>query len=215
MSKNDQYIPAMGHFSLTTLYDPLMRLAMRESAFKGRLIRQAGLAPNQHILDVGCGTGTLTIMIKQAYPQTEVVGLDGDENILAVARNKIAKSGMQVSFDKAMSFDMPYRDGEFDRVLSSIMIHHLSSESKALTFKEILRVLKPGGEVHIADFAASQGQMGHLTSHVMGLFTPKRHQLKDLLTEIMTQAGFIEVKDHGRFFTLFGTLGYFSGKKLK
>jgi ubiquinone/menaquinone biosynthesis C-methylase UbiE len=215
MSKEYEYIPAMGFFSLTSLYDPLVRLMMREAEFKRRLIQQAGLAPNQRVLDVGCGTGTLAVMIKQAYPQIDVVGLDGDEKILAVAQNKISKNGLKITFDKAMSFDMPYNDGEFDRVLSSIMIHHLSSENKALTLKEALRILKPGGQVHIADFAASQGQTGHLTSHIVGLFTPKGHQPKDLLTEIMTKAGFTDAKDHGRFFTLFGTIGFFSGVKPK
>ncbi|NMC12304.1 MAG: class I SAM-dependent methyltransferase [Chloroflexi bacterium] len=214
MSQNDDYIPAMGNFSLTFLYDPLMHLAMREAAFKGRLIEQARLAPRQRVLDVGCGTGTLAVMIKLANPEVEVVGLDGDEKILAVAQKKIAKSGMQITFDKAMSFDMPYSDDEFDRVLSSIMIHHLSAENKVLTFKEIFRVLKPGGEVHIADFAASRGQMGHLASHMINLLIPLGHQPKDSLMEIMPRAGFSDVKDHGRFFTLFGTIGFFIGKKL-
>ena len=93
------------------------------------------------VLDLGCGTGTLTIMIKQAHPEAEVVGLDGDPAVLEIARTKAMQAGVKISLDHGMAFHPPYQDNSFDRVLSSLVIHHLTTENKQRAMHEIYRIL--------------------------------------------------------------------------
>jgi trans-aconitate methyltransferase len=71
----DKYIPALRYRWLTSLYDPIVRWAIRESTVKGQLVNQADIALKQKVLDLGCGTATLTILLKQTYPEAEVIGL--------------------------------------------------------------------------------------------------------------------------------------------
>jgi len=75
---DSKYVPALGFRWLTPYYDTVVGVTTRERTFKQALIRQANIEPGQHVLDLACGTGTLSIWIKEAYPQTDVVGVDGD-----------------------------------------------------------------------------------------------------------------------------------------
>lgn len=213
MSQHDKYVPAMGFFCLASLYDPLMRLVMREEQFKGRLIRNAHIDRFHRVLDLGCGTATLTLMIKRAHPSARVAGLDGDERVLAIARAKVLKSRVNIALTAALCFDIPYPNQAFDRVVTSLVIHHLSTEDKKRTFQDVLRVLKPGGELHVADFAAPHGQSGHLTSHLFGRVARVGDNLRGLLPAMMADAGFVSVQGHGHFRTLFGAISFFSGVK--
>lgn len=77
------------------------------------LVEQVGLTPGQRVLDLGAGTGTLTLMLKRAQPEAEVIGVDGDPEILAIARTKAARSGLAVRFDEAMADASPYADGSY------------------------------------------------------------------------------------------------------
>ena len=120
------YIPALRYNWLTALYDPVVRLSTRERTFKERLIRQADIRSDAEVLDLGCGTGTLAIWVKKLYPQARVTGLDGDLNILSIAQRKAQHEGTDIQFDHGMSFDLPYRDASFDRVLSSLFFHQIS-----------------------------------------------------------------------------------------
>ena len=71
------------------------------------------------MLDLGCGTATLTIMIKQAHPEAEVIGVDGDREVLGLGREKAARAGVDITLDYGMAFDLPYPDESYDRVVSS------------------------------------------------------------------------------------------------
>ena len=156
MTTSDRYVPALNLRLLTPLYDPLLKFGMREEIFKSRLIEQAHLEPSMRLLDLGCGTATLTMMIKRTHPQVEVIGLDGDPAILRIARKKVVKSGLTISLDIGMAYALPYPDGYFDRVVSSMVMHHLLSESKSRTMAEIHRVLKPRGEFGPTDATLSR-----------------------------------------------------------
>ncbi|MBI3537630.1 MAG: methyltransferase domain-containing protein [Chloroflexi bacterium] len=78
MTRHHAYIPALGRDGLTPLYDPLQKWIMREEKFKRDLIARANIRAGNRVLDLGCGTGTLTILIKQAQPQAHVFALDAD-----------------------------------------------------------------------------------------------------------------------------------------
>ncbi len=138
-----EYIYALKYRWLTPLYDPILRLTLRERAFKKALVEQARIQPGQRVLDLGCGTGTLTLLIKGAYPHAHVAGFDGDPKILSLAEAKAARAGLEIDWKHGLAQELPYADGYFDRVLSSLMLHHLSSETKRAALREVLRVLRP------------------------------------------------------------------------
>src|SRR5207244_1354877 len=133
------------------LYDPIVKLLGGDAARRA-LLEQAALRPGQRVLDVGCGTGTLATLIKQLYPDVEVVGLDPDPKALARARRKAARAGVSIQFDQGFGDELPYPEAWFDRVLSSFMFHHLPPDQKGKTLRAIRRVVKPGGESYMLDF---------------------------------------------------------------
>jgi SAM-dependent methyltransferase len=176
------YIPALRFERLTGLFDLVVRFTMREAMFKRRLVAQAGIAPGQRVLDIGCGTGTLALLVKRLHPEAEVIGFDADATVLAIARRKAVAANLAVTFDQGLSDALPYPNQSFDRVLTSLFFHHLRRDAKVQTLGEIWRVLRPGGELHIADF----GRPGNLAMRLANL--PVRllgpHRLRSLLSII-------------------------------
>src|SRR6266498_4216430 len=106
-----RYIPALGFRWLTPLYDPLLKWIMREETFKRKLISQANIQSGMKVLDLGCGTGTLTLMIKRAHPKADVSGLDGDPQVLDIARDK--SRGTDIRWDEGLASSLPYPDSTF------------------------------------------------------------------------------------------------------
>jgi ubiquinone/menaquinone biosynthesis C-methylase UbiE len=213
METKNKYIPALKFRWLTPLYDPVLRWVMQEEGFKQLLIRQAQIMPGQRVLDLGCGTATLTIMLKQAQPEADVAGLDGDPEVLAIGREKIAKAGVEVRLDEGMAYSLPYPDQSFDRVVSSLVFHHLSDENKQRTLKEIFRVLTPAGEVHIADFGRPRSLWTHLVTPLMGRLEETGELVNGLLPSRMRQAGFEQAEEIAHFNTVFGTISLYQGRK--
>src|SRR5215207_4583239 len=189
MRHPDGYIPALGHDRLTPLYDPLLRWVMREGRFKRRLVEQAGIRGGHRVLELGCGTGTLAVMVKQARPDAEVVGLDGDENVLKIAREKAAKAGVRLLLHQGMAYEIPYRDGDFDRVLSSLMLHHLTAADKKRTLSDVFRVLRPGGELHVVDFGPPRTLYSRLAAFVSARSEQVADNVRGLLPEMFREAG--------------------------
>jgi len=210
------YIPALKYNWLTALYDPIVALTTRERTFKKQLITQADLADAQTILDVGCGTGTLACWIKQRYPKAQVFGLDGDQNILLIGEHKARKANIQIQFEQGLSYELPYPDNAFDRVVSSLFFHHLTVTQKGNTLAEILRVLKPGGELHIADWGKPNNILMRILFYLVQLldgFETTRENVKGLLPSIVKDSGFKAVNEQSEIQTIFGTLTLFSASK--
>lgn len=212
-TRSAAYIPAFRLSFLTPFYDFMMRWAAHESAFKPRLVEQVGIKKNYRVLDLGCGTGTLTILIKKAQLEAEVIGFDGDLKVLGIARGKVAKAGLDIPLDYGMSFELPYPDNSFDRIVASMLLHHLNGENKARTLKEVFRVLKPGGELHVVDFGKPQNVLMHLTSLIMRHLEETADLIKGSLPSLLHDAGLEHVEQTSRFMTVFGTFAMYKARK--
>ena len=213
---DESYVPALAFDRLTPLFDPMVRLTTRERRFKARLLQQAAIGARHRVLDIGCGTGTLAIMVKRAEPSAEVVGLDGDPAILERGRAKARESGVDVRLDQGMSFDLPYEDGSFDRVLSSLFFHHIKPDAKARTAREIFRVLRPGGELHVADFGKPADPLQAASFAVFRRFDGEeetRDNARGRLPEIFAGAGLADARVDGTLRTVFGTLAFYSARR--
>ncbi len=117
------YIPAAGHGWFLPLYDPIVKLLGGDSA-RTALVEQAAVRSGHRILDIGCGTGSLVILIKRLHPDVVVVGLDPDPKALARGRRKAERAAVSIRFDQGFSDEPPYPEASFDRVFSSFMFHH-------------------------------------------------------------------------------------------
>ena len=212
-NKTDKYIPAVKFDLLTSIYDPLMQLLMPEKAFKSRIVEQMHIKKGYSILDVGCGTATLDILIKKSHPDATVIGLDGDENILKIAGEKVKKEGLDIRLDKGMAFELPYPDNSFDRVTSTLVFHHLTSENKLRTFKEIYRVLKPDGELHALDIGKPQNIFMLIPSLILRWFEEAGDNIRGLLPDMFRSAGFMHVEETERYMTIIGTLTMYRVRK--
>ena len=212
----ERYIPALGHAWLTGFYDPVLRATMREATFKSRLVAEAELRPGHRVLDIGCGTATLTIEIKRSQPEAEVVGLDGDPDVLRRAAAKVAAAGLTISLDHGFSDRLPYADAGFDRVLTSLLLHHLTAETKRRTLAEIHRVLRPGGQVHIADWGKAQDAVMRGAFFLIQLldgFATTTDNVRGKIPEFLREAGLADVRETGRLRTVFGTLSLYRGER--
>lgn len=212
--KDENYIPALRYDLLTPIYDPVVRLTTREAVFKRALIEQSNVAGvyRSRILDLACGTGTLTVAIKRAAPRAEVVGLDGDRRILKIADAKARKAGVDIRFDEGLSFDLPYGRTEadrFDRVFSSLFFHHLTRENKLRTVREARRVLRSDGELHVADWGLPANALMSIASRAIALLDGEETTADNFdgrLPELIADAGFGAIEETSRFNTVFGTI---------
>ena len=203
-----QYLPAAGHDWFLPLYDPLTRLLGVDSA-RLALLEQAALKPGFSVLDVGCGTGTLGVLIKRRHPKVDVIGLDPDPRALRRAKRKAERAGISVRFDQGFADALGYPDRRFDRVFSSMMFHHLEPQDKEPALREMRRVLKPGGRLELLDFAGP-------TSHGHGALARllhSHHRLKENSEEriltLMSAAGFTKSSNVGHHTTVFGRVEYY------
>lgn len=134
-------------------------------------IEQALIKPGDSVLDVGCGTGEVTLRAKAYAKGGKVYGIDPSPEMIAVARKKAGSKGLDIDFRVGVIEDLPFPDASMEVVTSSLMMHHLPERLKVRGLAEIYRVLKPGGHLLIADFMRPTGS---LLDHLFLAFT--RHQ---------------------------------------
>ncbi|QJD30582.1 class I SAM-dependent methyltransferase [Methylococcus geothermalis] len=213
MKKRSRYIPAFHFRWLTPWYDPMMRRLYPESALKAALIAQAHIQSGQNVLDVGCGTGTLTLLIKQTHPNVAVYGLDVDSEVLDIARRKAEQAGQTIFLQQGTATCLPYPDGHFDRVFASLMLHHLTREDKRHALAETFRVLKPGGELHVADFGEPGDPSMWLISLVVRWVEEVHDNVLGLLPVFMAESGFKPVGETASYRTVSGALALYRACK--
>jgi len=207
------FVPALGRDWLTPLYDPFIRATLRERAVKSRLVDQARLQPGQRVLDFGCGTGTLTLLLKRAQPSARVTGLDVDAKVLELARRKIEKAGAEVELLQGRIEEVELAAASFDRVVSCLVLHHLTTDEKLSALRAMRSALRPGGELHIADFGPPHNALMRWVSWPVRMLDGAARlsaNLSGQLPTLIGDAGFVDVRDRGSVATPFGTLAFWS-----
>ena len=133
-------------------YDPVTKHALppNESWNRQAVVKAIARSPRK-IIDLGCGTGSTTLMIKQAFPNAEVIGLDLSVQMLAVSEYKAQQSHLGIDWVHGLAEETKFADGEFDLVTASLLFHETPTHIAVEILKEAYRLLKPGGQVIILD----------------------------------------------------------------
>ena len=201
-ASNDPYvktIPALSFTSLTPLFDTLSELSGYGSRLKRRVAHHLALDDGERLLDVGCGTGQLLLMASETHPASQMVGVDPDPRALLIARRRAARLGRQLEFVMAGGEQLPFPDGSFDVVSSTLAFHHIPVELKPQALREIRRVLKEGGRFLLADFGrAHSPEVLWLVGMMDRLHVPEARSLREnvhgKVPALIREAGFGEIK---------------------
>ncbi len=209
METTNRYIPALGYHWLTPLYDPIIHRFMREDVLRGRLVLEADILPGMRVLDLGCGTGTLTILIKQSHLMSQVYGLDADPQVLEIARSKANQAGANITLEQGLAYQLPFPEAWFDRVLTSLVFHHLTGQQKQQALIEVSRVLRPGAKFCLLDIGVPQSFYTRLVSQVIRRTEQVEDNIQGLLPGMIQNAGFANTKEIESFGTVMGTLSLY------
>ncbi len=203
------YLPAAGHHWSLPLYDPMVKL-LGGDAVRAMLLEQAAVRSRHRVLDIGCGTGSLLVLIKHTHPDIEVVGLDPDPRALARATRKAQRSALSLQLDQGFADALPYPDDAFDRVFSSFMFHHLADADKVTTLREVRRVLKPGGRLHLMDFVkADSVTRGRAVVRWLHSGPRLKDNSDERILGLMREAGLSDPRRVARRTMLLGDIAYY------
>ena len=154
------FVPGLGRAALTPFYDLVTRFSGIGGLFD-EMIRLADVQPGQRVLDVGCGTGNLLVTLGRRHPDVDLAGIDPDARMLAAAARKARRKGVAAAWQRGFAQDLPHPDHSFDRVFSSLMLHHLDLQAKEALLAGVRRVLRPDGLFVLADLDGHGAVHGH------------------------------------------------------
>lgn len=151
-SATQAFMPAFHFRFLTPLYDIAVRLTGFGEKFRQRVVIATPIPKTGRVLDIGCGTGTMTRLMAKRAPRAEIIGLDPDSQILAIARRKAQREKRDITYAQGTAQHLPFPDRHFSFVTSTLMFHHLKRHVKEGMLREVRRVLKPKGKFVLTDF---------------------------------------------------------------
>ena len=133
-------------------YDPITQYALppNETWVRKSLIDTIQVRPLR-ILDLGCGTGSMALMLKQKFPHTEVVGCDLSPYMLAIAEDRATKARQNITLRHSNAEQTGFPDESFDLVTVSLLFHETPTSISQTILHEAYRLLRTGGEVLILD----------------------------------------------------------------
>ncbi|MBI1210971.1 MAG: methyltransferase domain-containing protein [Alphaproteobacteria bacterium] len=213
-----RYVPALGYHFLTPLYDTAIALMTRETTWRKALVKQIAATPRDVVLDVGCGTGTLAVMLKRTSPYTTVYGIDPDPDVLGRAEIKARDNGTLVHFMKGYGADVAERAAPLrvTKVVSSLVLHQVPLEGKREILANMLAALKPGGEIHIADYGLQRSATMRLLfrqiQHLDGC-EGTQPNADGIVPVLMEEIGFDNVREDRVIATPTGSISLYSGRR--
>lgn len=190
-----KYIPPLNVKFLTPFYDIFCRISGFGDKFRNKIISHLNPKHGMHILDLGCGTGVDDRLILRQYPHVNIVGVDPDKDAIAIAK----RNSQNIKYVIGYATNLPFENNRFDIVISTLVFHHLPTESKKEAMKEAYRVLKPGGLFLLTDLGKSKNKFWALLSWI-SLLEEGKDNIEGKIPLFMTEAGFknVEIIDEPR-----------------
>jgi ubiquinone/menaquinone biosynthesis C-methylase UbiE len=216
MSTHD-FTPAMGRFAPTRFYDPVVALT-RERLWRALAAMYVAPRPGDVIADVGCGTGSLALLLNRVEPRAQLIGLDPDPDVLAVARRKAAGTAAAVQWSVGMGDALVAELGanSVDTVVSSLVLHQCPVAMKRAVLASMHDVLRPGGKVVIADYGLQRTRLMRLSFRIVQLADGKQDtqpSADGVVPELMSEVGFREVREAELVPTVTGSISVYVGRK--
>ena len=208
-----RFVPALGFGWATGFYDRAMRVLFDEEVLRGRLLQAADVREGHRVLDLGCGTGSTAFAVKRHCPRATVVGLDPDPAALDIARRKARAEGLDVELVRGTAADLLAASPDrFDRVVTSLVLHHLAPPEKRATLSAARQLLRPGGELHVLDWARPDGarrRAGFFLVRLLDGFGNTADNAHGRLPDFFREAGFTAVAETAAVNTWLGTLAFY------
>ena len=203
---DSRYVPAAGRAGLTRFYDAGVRLTMRERLWRPLIVDAVADMSPKTVVDIGCGTGALSIPIAARLPKARVIGstvIPRCWTSRAASRAPRRSNGRE-----GLAGALPIEDSEADVVVTSLVLHHLPLATKRELLADAHRILRPGGRLIVADWAAPQdlvASAGFVLLQVLDGFATTNDNRRGLIPRLIVQAGFPEPRLLRRIRTALGT----------
>lgn len=200
------YTPPLGTGD-TADYDRAIRRWTRELRWRSATIELLAPRPGETIIDVGCGTGSFAVMLKAAAPGVHVIGIDPDEEALAIARAKGDAADADIHWERGFARDIGSRSA--DAVVSSLMFHQVPMAEKRAGLAAMHAALRPGGRLVIADYGRQRGLMRllfRLTIQRLDGVADTQPNADGVLPELVCATGFDKVREAADIHTVTGTI---------
>ena len=197
----------LGPSWMTGAYDPLIARWPAGQRMRATVVDALAPAPSQRMLELGCGSGRLAIEIKRRCPDVAIDAVDGNRDILAIARDRAKRAGVDIDFKLGDITGCPL-EGPYDSVYSTLVLHHLTLDAKQQVFRRVRELLVPGGSLVIADFSRHHGSGQAILARLSTLSDPLggKQPHRDGRFEAAMRQYFSDVRSLARISSVFGTI---------